>query len=582
MTNAFVSGDPIFDANPRAVSWLMTNVEERQVALPDFQRDFVWDPADVRDLLVSIISRFPAGTILLLEQGQNRFFKPRAIAGAPSIRKSDRPKFLVLDGQQRLTSLYQAHLGVGDARYLINLSSLVDTKDQLDIDHLDFDDLVVFETVKKKKKPLQSDDPIWQYENWTFPVHKYLTEGFDGWLNEAVDHHGGSPELQRERRLRLAELRQTLLNPLGTYSFPAVELGEETSMYAVCKIFETLNLRGVKLSVFELITARVWAFGQDLRQLWSDAEKNFPILAEFKVDPYNVLQAVTLRSLESAQRSKVLELTADEISRHWSSVIDGYASALELLRDQCWVQTERWLPYTSVVIPMAAAWERLEKLKGIEAGNARERLKQYFWCSVFTTNFDQGGNSQAQADYIKLRNWLDDPSAPTPEAVDGFSFSTSQLTAARRNRRALYRGVMALVMHNGALDFHSKERITASKIAAQEIDAHHLFPRNWLRQNYSENKNEGLSDDLILNFALIDSATNKLISDHAPSAYLGEMLDSEPGPDRDRVLRTHVIDGKARKGMLKDDYEAFIRLRAEDVADEIERVTGRKVLRDFE
>jgi hypothetical protein len=519
MVNAFAAGDPIFDANPRAVSWLMTNVEEKHLALPDFQRDFVWDPADVRSLLVSIISRYPTGTVLLLRQGENRVFKPRAVTGAPSLAKKDQPKFLVLDGQQRLTSLYQAHRGVGDARYLINLSSLVDTSDPLDVDHLDFDELVTFETVKKKRPP-RSEDPDWQYENWVFPVHRLLTDGFDTWLNGAVQHHGGSTDLQLTRRLRLAELRQVLLNPLSTYSFPTVELGEETSMFAVCKIFETLNLRGIKLSVFELITARVWAFGQDLRRLWAKAEQDFPILAEFKVDPYNVLQAVTLRSVGSAQRSKVLELTAPQIKKHWPSVIKGYASALELLRDQCWVQTERWLPYTSVLIPMAAAWEQLKGLSGIRAGNARERLKQYFWCSVFTTNFDQGGNSQAQADYGKLRDWLTDEKKPAPEAVANFEFSTSQLTAARRNRRALYRGVMALVMHSGALDFHSKDRITASKIAAQEIDAHHLFPKNWLKQHYAGKKNSGFSEDLILNFALIDSTTNKLISDHAPSQYL--------------------------------------------------------------
>jgi hypothetical protein len=578
MPNVFGGGDPIFDANPRAISWFMSNIEEKQVALPDFQRDFIWDPKDVRDLLVSIICRFPAGALLTLAQGPDKMFKPRAVAGAPPIEENDRPAYLVLDGQQRLTSLYQAHKGEGDARYLIHLEGLVDGVDELDPDKLDFDDIVSFETVKKAK-PIKSDDVDWQYENWTFPVHKFLTEGFDTWLNGAVARHGGDADVQLRRRLRLADIRQVLLNPLGGYSFPVVELDDKTTLVAVCKIFETLNLKGVKLSVFELLTARVWAFGQDLRQLWADAQQKHPILIEFKIDPYNVLQAVALRSLDSAQRAKVLELTATEISEHWDSVIEGYAATLELVRDQCWVQTERWLPYTTVLIPMAAIWHRFDGLTGPQSGSAKERLKQYFWCSVFTTNFDQGGNSQAQADYLKLKGWLADEGKPAPEAVAEFIFTTTQLAGARRNRRALYRGVMALVMHSGALDFHTKERITATKIAAQEIDAHHLFPANWLKHNY---KPDGeLSDDLILNFALIGSTTNGVISDRAPSDYLAEMASTEPGPDRDRILRTHVVGEDAREALASDGYEAFIALRAHDVADEIERVTGSSVSRDL-
>jgi hypothetical protein len=577
--NVFGGGDPIFDAQPRAISWFMGQIEEKKVALPDFQRDFVWDPADVRDLLVSIMCRFPAGALLTLVQSDTKVFKPRAVSGAPVIAGEDRPGLLVLDGQQRLTSLYQAHRGIGDARYLVHLESLVDTEGPLEIEALDFDELVSFEAVKKNK-PVQSDDTDWQYENWVFPVHKWLTEGFDPWLNGAVAHHGGDADVQLKRRVRLGEIRNVLLNPLGAYHFPVIELAEATSLVAVCKIFETLNLRGIKLSVFELITARVWAFGQDLRQLWADAQNGHPILVEFGIDPYNVLQAITLRSRQSAQRSSVLELTADEIKEHWDETISGYASALELVRDQCWVQTSKWLPYTAVLIPMAAAWDELSKLSGPALGNAKDRLKQFFWCSVFMANYDQGGNSQAQADYARLQHWLTDPSKLPPEAVADFALTTTQLANAKRNRRALYRGVMALVMHSGALDFHFKERITATKIQDQEIDAHHVFPRNWLKVNYQHGNDDALSEDLVLNFALIDSVTNQLISDRAPSDYLGEMAGSMGTDERDRILRSHVIEEDARAAMLADDFEEFIRTRAVDVATEIERVTGKVVTDD--
>jgi hypothetical protein len=579
--NVFGGGDPIFDTKPRSIAWFMGQIEERKVALPDFQRDFVWDPADVRDLLVSMICRFPAGALLTLAQNDAKVFKPRAVSGAPRITEDETPSLLVLDGQQRLTSLYQAHRGVGDARYLVHLKSLVDSTIPLDVESIDFDEVVSFETVKKNRT-LQSDSPEWQYENWVFPVHQFLTQGFDPWLNAAVAAHGGEPELQLKRRVRLGQIRDALLGPLGGYNFPVVELPEDTSLVAVCKIFETLNLRGIKLSVFELITARVWPFGQDLRQLWADAKKNHPILVEFGVDPYNVLQAITLRSRQSAQRSAVLELSADEIREHWEPTIESYAAVLELVRDQLWVQAQKWLPYTSVLIPMAASWNRLDELSGPAVGNAKERLRQFFWCSVFMATYDQGGNSQAQADYGRLDAWLLDPAQPAPEAVTDFSLTTTQLANAKRNRRALYRGVMALVMHSGALDFHQKERITAAKIVDQEIDAHHLFPRNWLEQNYFGTTEEPLSEELLPNFALVDSLTNKLISDRAPSDYLAEMADEMGEKERDRILQSHVIGSEARDAMLRDDYEAFVAARTRDLGDEIRRVTGQAVADDQE
>jgi hypothetical protein len=557
----------------------MGQIEERKVALPDFQRDFVWDPADVRDLLVSVICRFPAGALLTLAQIDAKVFKPREVAGAPKITEDETPSLLVLDGQQRLTSLYQAHRGVGDARYLIHLGGLVDTTAPLDVETIDFDEIVSFETVKKNRK-LQSESTEWQYENWVFPVHQLLTEGFDPWLNGAVAAHGGESELQLKRRVRLGEIRSALLSPLGGYHFPVVELPEGTSLVAVCKIFETLNLRGVKLSVFELITARVWPFGQDLRQLWADAKKSHPILGEFNVDAYNVLQAITLRSRQSAQRSGVLELTADEIKEHWEPTIEGYAAVLELVRDQLWVQAQKWLPYASVLIPMAASWNRLGELSGPAVGNAKDRLRQFFWCSVFMATYDQGGNSQAQSDYGRLDSWLLDASQPAPDAIAEFALTTSQLANAKRNRRALYRGMMALVMHSGALDFHQKERITATKIVDQEIDAHHIFPRNWLQDHYFDQTADPLSEDLLPNFALVDSLTNKLISDRAPSDYLAEMAEIMGEKERDRILQSHVIGEEARDAMLRDDYEDFVAARARDLGEEISRVTGQAVVDD--
>jgi uncharacterized protein with ParB-like and HNH nuclease domain len=93
-----------FEADKKHLTYLLSQIEHRDLGLPDFQRSFVWDASATRELVVSIIRSFPAGSLLLL-QGGAETFAPREFEEAPKL--DGPPVFLVLDGQQRLTSLYQ-------------------------------------------------------------------------------------------------------------------------------------------------------------------------------------------------------------------------------------------------------------------------------------------------------------------------------------------------------------------------------------------------------------------------------------------------------------------------------------------
>src|SRR5207247_7570908 len=109
--------------------FLLQMIHHREMALPDFQRDFVWDPFATDELIESVISNFPAGSLLRIKNGHQLLFQPRAIEGAPALSKGTTPSYLILDGQQRLTSLYQAFYGVGEHRYYLDLVALEAGKD---------------------------------------------------------------------------------------------------------------------------------------------------------------------------------------------------------------------------------------------------------------------------------------------------------------------------------------------------------------------------------------------------------------------------------------------------------------------
>src|SRR5713101_7994585 len=115
------------DTNPRALKDLLAEVHNRTTVLPDFQRDFVWEPGETQELIVSIANNYPAGSILRVRDAK-RVFAAREFEGAPRLDDA-KHTFLVLDGQQRLTSLYQAFYGVGDHRYFLDLGKLIDGAD---------------------------------------------------------------------------------------------------------------------------------------------------------------------------------------------------------------------------------------------------------------------------------------------------------------------------------------------------------------------------------------------------------------------------------------------------------------------
>jgi hypothetical protein len=280
----------------------------------------------------------------------------------------------------------------------------------------------------------------------------------------------------------------------------------------------------------------------------------------------------------------VLKLEAADITEHWDGVVRGVAGALELLKGECGVLATRLMPYGMVVVPMAAVWNLIENAKGAARGAARKKLERYFWCTVFMTNFDQGANSQAGADYMALRKWLTDGSQE-PEAVADFDLSTTQVATATVNRRALYRGIMALTIRHGAKDFHLAQTLTRERLNERQIDAHHVFPKKWLADNYLTNFSGETEDarplgtELILNRALIDKETNRRIKARAPSDYLADIKDDLGESTLRDILDSHLTDADDGSGLWDDDYEQFIAERLELVVAEIEDVTDKELSR---
>lgn len=239
-----------------------------------------------------------------------------------------------------------------------------------------------------------------QAANLVFPMGRLFGHGgFASWLHDVLRRRGGSAEEVLDLQKRLADLRQRRLKPVEDYDCPMVTLAEETPGAAVCTIFETLNRTGMKLGVFDLLTARFWPKSVNLRALWEKARADNPILDEFAIDPYYVLQIVNLLEpgtdkdgrpkAASIKRGEILAQSAVQADAGWARAVAGLSAVLRILREDCGGAVLRWLPYNTMVIPAAAAWA---SQTGVPTrprfGANRGKLVRWFWCASLVQRYE--------------------------------------------------------------------------------------------------------------------------------------------------------------------------------------------------
>src|SRR6266550_5395241 len=280
-----------FDSTKTPLHELLGRADNGKLQLPDFQREWVWDDERIRSLLASVSVSFPIGAVMLLETGgQHVRFKPRPLAGTHERVRDIAPETLILDGQQRLTSLYRALLGAGsvetkDAKgksirrwYYIDMKKAVTNED-------DREDALLSIPEDRQVKAfggeitLNVTTPELEYRADLFPVNRTFQSA--EWRQAYNKHWNYAPE-----RIQLYdEFERQVIKRFEQYQVPVIELKKETPKEAVCLVFERVNTGGVALTVFELVTATYAADGFNLRDDWYGEGTTPGRSAELRVRP---------------------------------------------------------------------------------------------------------------------------------------------------------------------------------------------------------------------------------------------------------------------------------------------------------
>ena len=565
----------MFATNPVLLKDLLDAVSSGKIQLPDFQRGWVWDDERIVSLLASISRGFPVGAIMTLQAGGDIKFMHRPIEGVSGVDKD--PGIFLLDGQQRLTSLYQSLMHSGpvdtvDSRkrrfkrwYYVDMLKAVDPT-------VDRDD--VFISVPKDKRILKNfgrevDRDLSSTED-EYKHHMMPTERLFDSMNWMFGYMGywqssNTPHPEGDVVGFGKKFQNQVIDPFINYQLPVIQLEKKTPKEAVCIVFEKVNTGGVTLNVFQLLTATFAADDFRLRDDWAARKARlheaYGVLQG--VEDGQFLQIVTLLATYdkrkqflsaggaenqapgiSCKRDSILNLKLEEYKRWADKVEAGLKEAAKFLTRQ-FIFKNRDIPYSTQIVPLAALFVELGD--ELEPAKAQEKLERWFWSGVFGESYGSNTEGQFALDLPQVAEYVRGGSEPT--SVTQANFIPERLITLRTRNSAAYKGLYAFQMKSGAADWRTGGPLTFATLDSSRIDIHHIFPKAWCKSK-SQKIPPSLYDSII-NKTPIDAATNWKFGGRAPSRYL-RLLEQDQDIDSgqlDRILAAHWL----RPDLLRAD-----------------------------
>lgn len=600
----------MFDTTKDDLRDLLRDVDRADLQLPDFQRDYVWAEEDVKSLIASVSKGFPVGALLTLETGGQVSFKPRLLEGVPE--KEVDPGDLLLDGQQRLTSLYQAMYGSRPVRTKNSRGKEIERYYYIDIKAAteaaaDLEDAIIGVPADRvirsnfgKKIDLDVSTRELEFEQDLFPLNKVFDSRnwFFEWLDYWKKRDRDVSDLDREFYSRVGDRIQR-------YKMPIIRLDKENSREAICLVFEKVNVGGMKLDAFELVTAIFAADGFDLREDWRGTKdppepgrrarmigtpNQRDVLREIASTDF--LQACTLlhtreireakyaeglrdRELPqvSCRRDALLGLPLAAYKKHAASVEKGFIAAGGFLNEQK-IIWHKDIPYPPTIVGLASTFAIL----GREArtATAKAKLAQWFWSITLGELYGSSTESRMAKDVPALVEWIRE-TGPKPASLDEALFQRDRLRTLRTRVSAAYKGVHALLMRHGCQDFITARGVELMTFFNDSIDIHHIFPKKWCKEQDPPIAPSVYNS--IVNKTPLSKLSNIEIGGDAPSIYLKRIEEKQGMTPAalDEILRTHLIEPAH---LRNDDFEAFFEARLQALVPIVSSAMDKPVIED--
>lgn len=511
---------------------LISEIKNGIIKIPKFQRDFVWGVEKTAKLLDSILKGYPIGTFILWQTDERiNEIKDIGDLQLPQTPEGTKVQY-VLDGQQRITSLYAAYLGakinkVGEKK-VTDYSKIWVNLD----DDIDFDDGQVI-TAEPAGKVHISLSEVLNYMDHRRDIKKRFTEDQD---DKIADYN-------------LA---------FSTYDFSTVLLRKEDIDSAI-EVFTRINTGGQTLTLFEIMSAKTYDEAQnfDMQTKWAGLIKE---LKDVKFDGISSTMVLSLLSLvlsstKECKRKTILGLNKQDVIDKWPDVISALRQSIDYFRTVYGIPVSKLLPYDALLVPFGYFFYHNENNpSALQAGYLRE----LFWKISLSYRYSSSTESKLAQDARRVDLILKNQRPNYDEYNLHLDSPKTLISTSFSAGNSYCKAILCLLAAQGPRNFDDNGRVILDNSwlkAANSKNFHHFFPKSFVKKLKTD-----LDENSLVNITFVSDSLNKRkIGSRGPSQYIADF--ASQNPDLDRSLQTHFISQKGF-GIESDDYLVFLEQRA--------------------
>lgn len=486
----------------RSVQELLSQIRRGEILLPEFQRGYVWNSDQVRGLVQSLYRKHPTGHLLVWKT-----YKPSPVRGGEA--REDGHSLLLLDGQQRLTSLYVLFEGKAPPFYegeelFFNLYFNVQT-----------------EEFRFWQKSLMEKNPAW------ISVHHFLQKGLPALLEKIDTLPDEEREVLQKNLARLAKL-----DAVKGYTYTVDQLsGDEYSVDEVVDIFNRVNKAGTPLTKADLALAHICS-------IWPEAREELRTFSqEMKTHGFGVDLNFLVRCIAGVAAGSVLlegsffRVEAPALAQAWKKVRSAFEHLVNVLRHDAFIDDLGDLPTVFVLVPLTVYLAQHDGAFPSEV--IKRRFLRWMYLAGIWGRYSRATESTLQKD-VSLVSGRDRD--PTHELEAGILRERGRIAleasdiAGASIQTGLAKFSYVLARAREARDWFSGIRLYEKAVGRSNgLESHHIFPKAALRAaGYQPGVDSRVINELA-NRAFLTQKANRKIHKKAPADYLPEVEENQPG-----------------------------------------------------
>lgn len=519
---------------------LIRDIENGVLKIPQFQRDFVWDIDKTAELLDSILKGYPIGTFIIW-QTKDRINNVKNIGNQelPETAEGTEVQY-ILDGQQRITSLFAAYKGVtvpiSDKKKPIDFNEIVVNLDA-NIDNTD-EQIVIPKPQSGKYVPL--NDVL----HFSYTKSLKLSPEFSDFDKEKIDLYSKA---------------------FDKFEFSTVYLRKDDIESAI-EVFTRINTAGKTLTLFEIMSAKTYNENQnfDMQRKWNEFTRELDSIGFDEISSSNILNLLSfiISNSKECKRSVILSLDKQDIIDTWDGAISAIQDAIEYIRSTLKIPVARLLPYDTLIVPFSYFFFNVSK----DPSTLQQRyLEEFFWKMSLSHRYSSSSEANLAQDIKRIEDIINVVRPNYSDIQIELNSYKDLINTVFTTSDSFCKAILCLLAKFTPKDFHNNKIVTLDNSwlkVSNSKNYHHVFPRHFLVAKNIKN------DNCIVNVTFVsDKLNKKTIRARAPSDYMMEFsLNNETLPE---TLKTHLIDDVDKFGISDDNYECFLEQRARRIYDEI-------------